>query len=261
MPNMCCVSDFQLDRLISGALGERVSSELRQKIVNCSACQQRVARFEQQKATFEPDPDLLHQLQSPCSRDSSSKWFNAFRKVLVERSGQRRGLTLALPILASLLIVAGLTRESRRAEQGVMRAATKGASTGIRVLIQRGSQQQIFSADDSQIRVYSGDRLQVLVDLPRSRFVAVYTRDAQGSVARYAPVGVSMVRMGPGRNLSLPNSTVMDGQPGAETLSVFVCDKSRRSDELQRYVLNPSKLSTRLEGCAVSMTTLFKSQD
>jgi hypothetical protein len=158
----------------------------------------------------------------------------------------------AFRVVATLAAAAGLTLAVARSggpDEDV--AATDEAAIvgpvvdqGSRVRAKGTSHSALFVKDERGVRglfddgdagtavVHSGDTLQVAVTSASEVYAAVLSLDQAGTRSTYvASATGGLLRVSPGRNVPLPQATVLDDVAGQETVAVFLCREPGVSTE------------------------------
>jgi hypothetical protein len=247
-----CPSQLQLDRLFAGELSDLERARLERHLAACPACERQLAARAEEQERFEPEPRLLAAL---ASRQAGAGAAAARPGTAVSgaarppRLGRRLTAVLATGMgLAAAAVVLLLLRAARPAPSELDRRGTRKGGFATVVCECDGQRRELGEGS----RVRPGDRLQVYVRLPDTRFVAVYSRDGGGAVARYAPVEGEMAELAAGER-ELPNSTILDEVAGAEQLAVFACERPLGDAQLRAHVVAGSP-----EGCEVARVRLVK---
>ncbi|MEO7734390.1 MAG: hypothetical protein ABIY55_25765, partial [Kofleriaceae bacterium] len=204
-------------------------------VASCAACERGLVERAVERAQFVPEPRTLARL-TPHRTSGASRW--------------RRALLVAVPVAACAAGVLVVTSVRQPSEPAILRESVTKGGVEASVMVERKG---VVSALGAVAHVQPDDRLQVTISLPEPRFVAVYSCDGAGSVSRYAPIDTAMVAMAPGAEQVLPNSTILDGVPGRETIAVFACVHEQSDAVLREHVLGGAP-----SGCDVSRTELLK---
>jgi anti-sigma factor RsiW len=250
-----CPSQLQLDRFFARELSDLERARMDRHLTTCAACAHELAQRDAEQAQFAPEPELLALLAAR-QRTGAAPAKAGSRARLLRRLATAGGLFAAA---ASALLVArsAQVRDDPQAQlaQQTQPAAMQPDRRGVRkgrfasVVAERAGVGRELG-DGS--RVQPGDRLQVTVVVPETRFVAVYSRDGSGVVSRYAPVEDAMVALPAGAQ-PLPNSTILDDVLGEELLAVFACARPLDDAALRAHLVGRDPA-----GCEVSRITLRK---
>jgi hypothetical protein len=231
-----CPSQFQLDRLSADELTNLERMRLERHVASCAACERGLVERAVERAQFVPEPRTLARLTPRAGAGARPSW--------------RRALVVSLPVVLCAATVLVVSYARPPSAPAIPRQSVTKGGVETHVMVQRDG---VVSALGAVARVQPDDRLQVTISLPEPRFVAVYSCDGAGSVSRYAPIERAMVAMAPGAEQALPNSTILDGVPGRETLAVFACLDEQTDAALRDHVLGGAP-----SGCEVSRTELLK---
>jgi hypothetical protein len=239
-----CPSHFRLDRLAMGELAGPEREAVLLHVEACAACQARRAERREAEARHTVDLTLLRRLQVPPEAAAPSP---------PGRSGLRLVMAAgaALAAAAVLLVLPGANEALRTPETRL-----KGAAHSA-----------LFVAEDGRVRaaseaavVYPGSTLQVTVSSPERAFAAVVSVDGAGQrsvYVPYAPEGApaAMVELPAGRDVPLPQSTVLDDVLGPETVAVFICREALADP---RALLERATEGEAPAGCVVDRYALDK---
>ena len=100
--------------------------------------------------------------------------------------------------------------------------AKGGAHSALFVRDERGVRG--LAQDGGVAEVGGGDTLQVAVTSSSDIFAAVLSVDGAGARSTFvATADDGLVQVSPGRNVPLPQATVLDDTAGLETVAVFLC--------------------------------------
>jgi hypothetical protein len=265
-PTSTCPSHFVLDQLALGELESDSTRELERHLAHCASCQARLSERRASEAAFIVDLGTLRALQRPATtaevvsevdRDvarSSSKapdaaeaqpqrtrsprlvhWLHHRTSHVVVTLAAAAGLTLAVSRhggaddadAAKDTVVAGPVLD----EGPAVRAKGK-AHSALFVKDARGVRGLFDDGDAGTAVVHSGDTLQVAVTSASEAYVAVLSLDQAGTRSTYvASATGGLLRVSPGRNVPLPQATVLDDVVGHETVAVFLCREPGVSTE------------------------------
>ena len=231
-PDSQCPSPFQLDRLSGNELTNLERMRVERHVASCAACERGLVERAVERAQFVPDPRTLARL----TPRRAARW--------------RRALLVAVPVAACAAGVLVVTSARPPSSPAILRESVTKGGVEASVMVERKG---VVSALGAVAHVQPDDRLQVTISLPEPRFVAVYSCDGAGSVSRYAPIDTPMIAMAPGAEQALPNSTILDGVPGRETIAVFACAHEQSDAALREHVLGGAP-----SGCDVMRTELLK---
>jgi hypothetical protein len=231
-PDGQCPSQFQLDRLSGNELTNLERMRVEHHVASCAACERGLVERALERAQFVPEPRTLARL----TPRRAAPW--------------RRALLVAVPVMVCAAGVVVVTFGRQPSSPVIARESVTKGGVEASVMVERKG---VVSALGRVAHVQPDDRLQVTISLPEPRFVAVYSCDGAGSVTRYAPIDSVMIAMAPGAEQALPNSTILDGVPGRETVAVFACVHEQSDAVLREHVLGGAP-----SGCDVSRTELLK---
>jgi hypothetical protein len=257
-PMSTCPSHFVLDQLAVGELEQGSTRELERHLEQCASCQARLLERRASEAAFIVDLGTLRALQRPATtaevgselesdfaRSSSTapdaaearpQRQHSPRLVRLLRQPATR-VVLTFAAAAGLMLAVsrqGGQNDALIADDAALvgpvvdegsRVRTKGtAHSALFVKDERGVRGLFDDGDTGTAVVHSGDTLQVAVTSSSEAYVAVLSLDQAGTRSIYvASAGGGLLRVSPGRNVPLPQATVLDDVAGHETVAVFLC--------------------------------------
>jgi hypothetical protein len=203
-----CYSDLTLDRLLVGELdGDQQGEAVRAHLSVCATCRARLSELEW--AQGHPPEERSAVVQS--SRGSA-------RRVRARLVGL--GM-LAATAAAVLLLVRRPAPPSvdQSVEDGVQ---VKGAALGLDVIVRRKADGRTGRVAPGEV-LHPGDALRFRVRTPRSGFVVVLSREANGTWSQFAPgAGDALPVTGPGDS-TFDGSVELDESLGPEQLVTVLC--------------------------------------
>ena len=229
-----CLSDLRLDQLIRQELDAGREATARAHLAACDVCRAHVAQLERFRAQFVGGLSALPSPREPART-------RARRPILIAGGG---GFLAAAA--AAVLLFANPFAPSGNTWR------TKGQGH-LRLFVGRGDAVRPAASGDV---VAPGDGLQLTYTLSQRRFFALLGRDARGTVNVFFPDGASMIPLAPGRNVSLPRSTILDDVLGEERLYGVFCERDMLLGPLRDAVLAGQAPSA--PDCQVELFTLEK---
>lgn len=202
---LTCLSDYRLDQLVAGELDPRAEEESRAHLLGCANCAARLSAIEADRAAFLADPPPLR---------------------VPPRRVTRRLLTWAPRIAAPLALAAAVALWMRvqppAVEPGDPAATRIKGKSRLGLYVKRGPAILPGASGDT---VYPGDTLQFTTTVQREGvFVAVISVDGARKASVYYPGGPRAVKVEPGTDAALDQSTVLDDVLGPETAYGLFCD-------------------------------------
>jgi len=241
-----CPSHYRLDRCDAGELSPAESAQLHEHIAGCARCVYRIQARARAAEDHREDSELIARLSTPV----------------------RMNRATPVPRRATRWAVAGLSVAAAAAVMFVLpqpREETESAGDGIRLKGTGFSRMHLIDDHGEYVastteRVHPGTQLQVTVHAPRRTHAAVVSIDGadQGSV--YVPYTsqrqpAAMVEVPAGAEFSLPQSTVLDGVTGTESVAVVLCERPVPD----AWSLVPlARQGEPPEGCVLERYTLIK---
>jgi hypothetical protein len=228
-----CLSDLRLDQLIRQELDAGSEAAARAHLAGCAVCEARVAQLEGFRAQFVA---TLSALPRPPAPARAQRWRWAWI------SGASGLLAVAAAVLLFAHPFAPRRDEWRSKGQG-----------HLRLFVARGNTVRPSASGDI---VAPGDGLQFTYTLPERRFFALLGRDGRGTVSVFFPDGAQTVPLAPGRDVSLPRSTILDDVLGQERLYGVFCERETPLGPLRADLLAGRAPSA--PGCEVEPFILEK---
>jgi hypothetical protein len=275
-----CPSHFLLDQWVLGELERDSRLEVERHIDHCQKCQTRLSERRESEADFVVELNTLRALQPATGSDLEDHvgtGATAPHKAAAPASKRtsrvarwaQRGLNVAVTgaAAAGLALAVFTSGGGSDATDGNVSAGdvvddgapvrTKGsAQSALFVQDERGVRGLFLDGDSGPASVHSGDTLQVAVTSSTDAFVAVMSSDGAGQLSTYVATGDGgLVRVSAGRNVPLPQATLLDDVVGPETVAVFVCkDATIHTSALHAVVLDGAPPA----GCRVDRYRLDK---
>jgi len=243
-----CPSHFRLDRLAADELVGTERTDLLRHLATCEGCLARQDRRDEAEALHTTDRALLRRLSTaPASRSdplqARPRW---------SRRIAAAGVAAALGVVAFVVLPLPSNEEQRT----TLATRTKGAA-----------QSALYVADEGRVRVvddsvvlHAGSTLQVTVSSPEPVFAAVVSVDGAERRSVYVPhtdgdAPADMVALPAGRDVPLPQSTVLDEVVGPETVAVFLCRERLADARVLMGIVTEGEAPT---GCRVERYNLRK---
>ena len=234
--NPGCPSDFALDRLQAGELGEAQASSLRQHIAQCSPCEGRMAT---RQAGFAALVDLderrmLATIRRRLDEDPPSvrsRLLAALRRLSVPLVAATGLAVLAVVLIGRAPLGTGRApgtdpgtdpRTDPGTDPGTDQTREKGGLSLSVFRLVDGHAQQALSGD----HFAAGDRLRFVVDLPSAGQVAVLGVESQGGLYVAWPTLPRDTQRPAGKKQELPGAVALDASVGKETLYLVLCPSS-----------------------------------
>jgi hypothetical protein len=207
-----CLSDRALDTLMAGELAPDARARAEQHLPGCAACDARRRELEAARGAF------------PLEAPAFAKIVAAVSPARARRRTWWLGGAFAMAAAAASMILAV------RATPDTDAVRTKGgAKLGFFVshgdIVREGGPREV---------VHAGDRLQLVYTITQPRHLAVFLRDSEGTITTVFPRGTTAAKVEPGTNVPLPESLLLDGALGVETLLGVFCDHAAPVEALRR---------------------------
>lgn len=226
-----CVSDYELDRLVVGALKGSDASDVETRIAACNHCRERLEAFQTARAEF--------------ARRPTPMWLGG------RRARRRLGIsaTIAAAAAAALLLF-------RPADQDPASIRLKGPDYfGYTIVRPDGT----IRGDQDSAMATPGDELQWHFRTSEERYVAVLSRDPVGHISVYYPDGPEAALLLVGQKQALPLALRLDATIGEEELLGLICKTPVQLEPVRSRLQSGN--ATFPEQCTVRRYTLTKRED
>jgi hypothetical protein len=235
-PEPGCLSDFQLDAWVAGDATPEQRLQIEPHLTACSHCQVRLAALEGNARIFAAE--------APPLRLSERKLGRTRRSVAM-------GLATVLAA-AAVVLIARPGRERDGVE--VFGIRTKGKH-GIGFFVKRG--EAVRRGSPGQI-VHPGDELLFTYSTLVPAHLAVLSRDEQGHVTVFYPVGERTGMVAPAVDEPVPLATRLDGVLGTEAIFGVFCGDQVATAALRAAVAETPERTQFPAGCSSVHFTLEK---
>jgi uncharacterized protein DUF4384 len=231
-----CLSDRALDMMMAGELAPELRAKAEQHLPGCAACSARHRELEAARAAFPLEaPNFSKVAASVPTARASRRWW-AF------------GGAFAAAAAAAALVL-------------VWRIAPEGDS----VRTKGGEKLGFFVMHEGSVRegapgemVQPGDRLQIVYTATQPRYLAIFSRDAEGATSVAFPRAAVAAKIEAGSDTPLPYSLELDGAPGIETLHGLFCDRPLPLEPLRQSLHEQGDRTVWPAGCRVDRISYGK---
>jgi hypothetical protein len=227
-----CASDLRLDRLNAGELSPEVERATRDHLTGCALCARRMVEIERARDAFARTRPPLR--ARPVS--GRPRW--------------RRWAPAAAALAAAAVLVLWLATDATVAPGN----RTKGPGS-LTLFVRRAG--GIEPAGPDQV-VRPGESLGFTVSLREPRHVAVLSVDGARRASIYFPAGPTAARLGPGQDLVLPGSVVLDDVLGDEVLYGLLCEHGLELEPVRAALAAAPERTPAPEGCTVQRMAITK---
>ncbi|MGB5696169.1 MAG: hypothetical protein WBM46_10985 [Polyangiales bacterium] len=229
-PSDECVSDYQMDLLVTGDLVGSEASDVRTRIAACQHCQHRL--------------EVLKALQNEFKHRPTPVWLG--------RKKARRWLGAAMTVTAAAAVALLLFRPEAKNPASIR---LKGSDSFRYVIVRpdgtvRGDQASGIAAP--------GDELQWRFRVSDNRYVAVLSRDPIGQILVYYPDGPEAALVEGGSEQPLPLALRLDHTVGEEQIYGLICAEPVQLEPIRQRLQAGDTTSP--EHCAVRHYTLTKQE-
>ncbi|AGP40439.1 hypothetical protein [Sorangium cellulosum] len=245
-----CLSDLKIDELMAGQLDAAAAQEANAHLAGCPRCAARRAGIEAERAAFAAAAPPLQ--LGPSRRDRRAP---AARTAASSRSPRRWLLPAAASTLAAAAAAALFFRAAPHPREVVSPGERIKGAERLGFYVKRGEQVLPGGAGE---RLLPGDALQFTTTSAEARYLAILSVDGASQASVYYPSGPLAERVEPGRDVPLPQSTVLDDTLGTERIYGLFCAEAITVEPLRAALAaNPDALSVP-PGCDVDMLTAEK---
>lgn len=210
-----CASDLQLDQLFTAELSPAADRALRAHLAGCSACADRHAQLEAERASFAEQAEAFESLlASPAERG------------VARRAPAAPWLSrIALPAAAVLALGVGLTtllrERSPEPKSTAESTRPKGSGVAFGFVVRRG--ERTFAGEPGQA-LQPGDVLRFTLSSALPSYAGVWGVDALGRVSPYQ-TSAQLALVPAGQHQALPEAAELDESLGAERLIAVICSR------------------------------------
>ncbi|XXX74892.1 DUF4384 domain-containing protein [Sorangium sp. So ce134] len=245
-----CLSDLKIDELMAGQLDAAAAQEADAHLAGCSRCAARRSAIEAERAAFAAAAPPLQ--VGPPRLDRRAP---AGRAAAAGRAPRRWLLPAAASALAAAAAAALFFRAAPGAREEVSPGERIKGGERLGFYVKRGEQVVPGGAGE---RLLPGDALQFTYTSAEARYLAILSVDGASQASVYYPSGPLAARIEPGRDVPLPQSTVLDGTLGTERIYGVFCAEAITVEPLRAALAaNPDALSVP-PGCDVDTLTAEK---
>ncbi|AUX46977.1 hypothetical protein SOCE26_084870 [Sorangium cellulosum] len=240
-----CLSDLKLDELMAGQLDAAAEEEARAHLAGCARCPARLSELEAARASFAASAP-------PLGLDRGAPAGLAATKA---RSPRRWLAPAAASALAAAAAVALLFRAAP--DQGGVESPgerIKGASR-LGFYVKRG--EHVLPGGSGE-RLLPGDALQFTYSSAEARYLVILSIDGASHVSVYYPDGPLAAPIQAGRDVLLPQSTVLDDTLGTERIHGLFCSEAVAVEPLRAALAAHPGAPPVPPGCDVDTLTAEK---
>ncbi|WP_437687382.1 DUF4384 domain-containing protein [Sorangium sp. So ce176] len=248
-----CLSELRLDELTAGQLDPAAAQEARAHVAGCARCAARLFEIEAARDAFAASaPPLRLDRGAPQDRAASAA------SAATTTRPPRRWLA---PVVASALAAAAAALLFFRAAPDPVGGAPespgeriKGANR-IGFYVKRGGSVQPGGAGE---RLHPGDAIQFTYSATEALYLVILSVDGASQASVYYPSGPVAARIEPGRDVLLPQSTVLDDTLGAERFYGLFCAEAVAVEPLRAALAAHPDAPPAPPGCDVDALTAEK---
>ncbi|MGK3985504.1 DUF4384 domain-containing protein [Sorangium sp. So ce136] len=244
-----CLSELRLDELTAGQLDAAAVQEARAHVAGCSRCAARLSGIEAERASFAASPPPLR-LDRGAPPDRAAQRARWSRRWLAPAAAS--ALAAAAAGLLFFRFGAAPHPDAGMAERPGERV--KGAER-IGFYVKRGGSVLPGGAGE---RLLPGDAIQFTYSSAEARYLVILSVDGASQASVYYPSGPVAARIEPGRDVLLPQSTVLDDTLGTERIFGLFCSEALAVEPLRAALAAHPDAPPVPPGCDVDALTAEK---
>jgi hypothetical protein len=220
-----CLSDFRRDKLVAGELPPEEDRAARAHNATCAPCATRVAKARADAARFETEAPRWEQIAGAAG-PAVAKGETAPAPAPPRRKFIR-GLLYASTAACLVILTA---RGARRLDDQQPGTRIKG-SERLGFFVKRAQASRVGKPGEV---VRPGDAVQFTYSAEAPVFLAIISADAGGNVQTLYPDGAQAARAPAGRDVVLPQSTILDDVIGHERVVGLFCAQPIELEPVRR---------------------------
>ncbi|WP_437793460.1 DUF4384 domain-containing protein [Sorangium sp. So ce693] len=242
-----CLSDLTLDELMAGQLDAAAGQEASAHVAGCPRCSARRSEMEAARASFAASaPPLRLARGAPAAR--------AAEKVRPARRWLAPAAASALAAAAAALFFFRFHAAPEGRDAEIPGERIKGAER-IGFYVKRGGSVLPGGAGE---RLQPGDAIQFTYSSAEARYLVILSVDGASQASVYYPSGPVAARIEPGREVLLPQSTVLDDTLGTERIFGLFCSEAIAVEPLRAALAAHPDAPPAPPGCDVDALTAEK---
>lgn len=240
-----CLSELKLDELMAGQLDAAAEQEARAHLAGCARCSARLSAIEVGRAAFAASaPPLRLDRRAPAGR--------AVAKARSPRRWLAPAATGVLAAAAAAMLFFRAAPGGRETESTGERL--KGAGR-IGFYVKRGGHVLPGGAGE---RLQPGDAIEFTYSSAEARYLVILSVDGASQASVYYSNGPLAARIEPGRDVPLPQSTVLDDTLGTERIHGLFCSEAIAVEPLRAALAAHPAEPPAPPGCDVDTLTAEK---
>ncbi|WP_438024262.1 DUF4384 domain-containing protein [Sorangium sp. So ce233] len=248
-----CLSELRLDELTAGQLDPAAAQEARAHVAGCARCAARLSEIEAAQASFAASaPPLRLDRGAPPDRAASAA--SAATRTRWPRRWLAPAAASALAAAAAALLFFRAAPDPAGGAVESSGERIKGAS-GIGFYVKRGGSVLPGGAGE---RLQPGDAIQFTYSAAETRYLVILSVDGASQASVYYPSGPVAARIEPGRDVLLPQSTVLDDTLGTERIYGLFCAEAIAVEPLRAALAAHPDAPPAPPGCDVDALTAEK---
>ncbi|WP_437544106.1 DUF4384 domain-containing protein [Sorangium sp. So ce367] len=244
-----CLSELKLDELMAGQLDAAAAQEASAHVAGCSRCSARRSEMEAARASFAASAPPLR-----LGRGASISERRAAEKVRPPRRWLAPAAASALAAAAAALFFFRFQAGPEGRDAELPGERIKGAEH-IGFYVKRGGSVLPGGAGE---RLHPGDAIQFTYSSAEARYLVILSVDGASQASVYYPSGPVAARIEPGREVLLPQSTVLDDTLGTERIFGLFCSEAIAVEPLRAALAAHPGAPPAPPGCDVDALTAEK---
>jgi hypothetical protein len=247
-----CISDLAFDRWHAGELPAEEIARATSHLATCARCADRRAMLTNHRDAFATE--TVDWPRAPTAESAPAKPTvkpATTVTTLPSRSGRllprvAAVLTLAAGVLLLMKVRKGDGVDSNERLKGGARFAYYVRHDGV---VREGLEGEKLSP---------GDAIQLSYSVARTGHLAVFSVDGARRASTYWPRGERAAPIGPGRDVSLPESIVLDETLGPETVYTLYCADAVTLEPIRSALERSPTREPEIEGCTTERVRFVK---
>ena len=246
-----CVSDLAFDRWYAGELSAEEIAPLADHLSSCTRCAERRASLTDQGDAFAAGS--IEGLRARAAANAQVNPETGTIATLVERRSRLPRWPAAAAVLA---LAAGVVLASkvRKPDEIDSNERSKGAARFVYYVHHDGVVTEGLDGET----LSPGDAIQLSYSVARSGYLAIFSVDGARRASTYWPRGEHAAPIGLGRDVSLPESIVLDGTVGPETIYTLFCAEPVRLEPIRSALERSPEREAQIEGCTTDRVRFIK---
>jgi Putative zinc-finger len=247
-----CVSDLVFDRWHAGELPAEEAARVIDHLATCTRCADRQATLTNSRDAFAAE--TFDWLRAPTAESAPTKPAVEQAPMVAALPSRRvrwlPGAAAVLALAAGVLLLTKVRKadeiDSNERLKGVARFAYYVQHDGI---VREGLEGEKLSP---------GDAIQLSYSVAQTGHLAIFSVDGARRASTYWPRGERAAPIGLGRDVSLPESIVLDETLGPETVYTLFCIDPVTLEPIRSAIERSPEREPQVEGCTMDRVRFVK---